>query len=167
MARNIFNTLDLQFWDDDEDDNLSEEIEMSDEEQCLPPNAPTEVEQDTSESDISDDEPTYTTLQPAVNNETPQSNNGHEHCEIAPKTILAKDQKTEWQNLSVPETRTPSKKILKLPKQRTPSTDHVKSSVDAFHLYFDEKMIQAIADYTNIEGAREKKVNGGTLTQYK
>ena len=46
--------------------------------------------------------------------------------------------------------------ILKLPKQRTPFTDHVKSSVDAFLLYFDEKMIQAIVDYTNIEGAREK-----------
>ena len=62
MERNIFNTLDLQLWDDDEDGNLSEELDMSNEEQWLPPNAPTEEEQDTSESDVSDDEPTYTTL---------------------------------------------------------------------------------------------------------
>ena len=32
----------------------------------------------------------------------------------------------------------------------------MKSSVDAFLLYFGGKMVQGIFDHTNIEGAREK-----------
>ena len=32
----------------------------------------------------------------------------------------------------------------------------MKSSADAFLLYFGGKMIQTIVDHTNIEGAREK-----------
>ncbi|KAK3701972.1 hypothetical protein RRG08_017862 [Elysia crispata] len=55
-----------------------------------------------------------------------------------------------------PESRTPSKNILKIPKQRTPSTNNMTSPVEAFLSYIDNNIIQNLVDCTNIEGARER-----------
>ncbi|GFN87506.1 PiggyBac transposable element-derived protein 4 [Plakobranchus ocellatus] len=55
-----------------------------------------------------------------------------------------------------PDTRTPSKNILKISKNKTPVTNHVTLPNDAFHLFVDDNMIQKIVHYTNIEGKREK-----------
>ena len=55
--------------------------------------------------------------------------------------VFGKDKVTQWSPTPSPEGRTPSKNIVKIPKNRIPLTDDVVSPHDAFLLFVDDKIV--------------------------
>ncbi|GFR98203.1 PiggyBac transposable element-derived protein 4 [Elysia marginata] len=76
----------------------------------------------------------------------------------SPTTVLGKDKETAWSTHPFPEARTQSKNIVRLPKNRTPFTQHVLSPTDEFLLYINNKMIDDVVEFTiNRESRRAKQ----------
>ena len=153
MDRNIFETINVPLGDDDDDQ--SSEGEMSDEDEWIPP----QVEVEELDSGEDEDSPVYATLQPVsiarssteqqptnlgvLNEIAPDDGNGPVDETSSDRMVLGKDKQTEWHSKHFPESRTPRKNILKIPRNKTPGT-------------IDNNIIKTIIQHTNIEGAREK-----------
>ena len=76
---------------------------------------------------------------------------------LSKKSVLGKDKKTEWSKSPFDESQTPARNVINLPANKTPNTSDVKTPMDAFLLYIDNKLLNIMIKFTNIEGQKKYK----------